>query len=327
MYAKKTIPMGSVIVQERCLLVLHETIPTFNNPGDKNLWLNQIQGTFQRVGDEGRRYLKALHPPTGGYQVMKETNHYTHHPGGHTNRRYYHVISNVRHSCDPNAELVLNQLDQSVSLKALRKIKKKEEVCVTYAGMDNPRLERIMRIAYSIQCVKECARCTPQGESSNSPSVVDTTQNSDDGAQDSDQQQPDNDARYTNQNSGNHAQNPPPRGNEIEMNKLAGHSESTIQSQNPHGSQSDDQQDPGPPPPNPPNGAQAGAWQTNSSDDETGCCGCGLFKAISNWFREFGNKHGAPRTPTGPGSGPNTHPMNPVVPRVAPADSPYVRAN
>lgn len=327
MYAKKKIPQGSVIVEERCLIVLNETVPAFTAPEDRNLWLHQIQGTFQRVGNEGRRYLKALHPSTGGMRVLTEANHYSHHSSGPTNRRYYHVISNVRHSCNPNAELVLNQLDQSVSLKSLRKIKNREEICVSYAGMNDPRLERSMRIAYAIKCANKCDMCTPQGESNN-PSTVDTTQNSDDGAQDADQYNTQN----TNRNNGNPAQGTnrnivknvensspegsTPEGNGIPLGPLE------PQGQTPHPDNRHNY---------PSNPSQSATGRTDNSNDDSGCCGCGLFQSLRKWFSDYGRKKGIPRGALPPtGDNGNTIPDGAVTTNATgrsllPRDSPYTK--
>lgn len=266
--ARKKIPKDSLIVQERCLLVLHES-PALNDFRDRNSRLDQIGATFQVVPDKGRKYLKALHPGTGGQRVMTETNHYTHESGGHTVRRYYHVISNVRHSCQPNAVLVYNAEDQSVFLQSIRKIKNKEEICVSYAGMDDPRKEAYMRAAYSIQCAQKCHTCTPQGQSSHS-SVMDTAQNSDDDAQ----------KNLAPQHNG-HPRPPASHAPAPTANQQANPAQNPAQNQPPNRQ------------PNPrPNPQQTG--QSNPPDNDS-CCGCGLFSGIKRWFSEFGHSHGVQR--------------------------------
>ncbi|CAG8959979.1 hypothetical protein HYFRA_00012696 [Hymenoscyphus fraxineus] len=155
MFATTTIPQDEVILHERCLVILEES----NIFGQRDMRLADVQYTFQNAPPEAKRYLEALHPPTGGFRVMTETNHFTRHPNGHMVRRYYHKISNVRHCCHPNAQMTLLD-DQSVILRAIRKIKKGDEVTVAYLEMDNEKTEPKMREIYNIHCSRRCVRCT-----------------------------------------------------------------------------------------------------------------------------------------------------------------------
>ena len=71
----------------------------------------------------------------------------------------FHGISRFNHSCLPNADCFLSDLDRPVELRAVRNIKEGEEITITYIGDDTCR-DRDERRAELLDRYSFLCRCT-----------------------------------------------------------------------------------------------------------------------------------------------------------------------
>ncbi|KAF5376403.1 hypothetical protein D9615_008618 [Tricholomella constricta] len=187
MFATRNIKMGDLIVSERPLLVSPSALPPLipNFPkGFKPTFLQFTQGRMAeyektleiclgRMLPENRAAFLALHNShtedgsgpifgrirTNGIGIIEKTEKSDLDAGDYGYSAVFNDISRINHSCAPNAAYGFTMSSFSLELRAIRDIKKDEEVFIAYCSTSEPTAERQANLkSYDFECT--CSLCS-----------------------------------------------------------------------------------------------------------------------------------------------------------------------
>ena len=181
MVATRDLKMGDLIVSERPLFV---TCPAASSkldvPDDTPMeqriqamlaqWEKALECGFHRMSEENQVAFKALansHTQDGSGPILGviRTNGFGISLGKDEKKdstvhsAIYDHISRVNHSCTPNSSHTFSVVSFSGQLRAVRDIKKGEEIFVNYCDIDVPTAERQKKLdPYGFRCA--CQSCS-----------------------------------------------------------------------------------------------------------------------------------------------------------------------
>ncbi|KAF5376449.1 hypothetical protein D9615_008610 [Tricholomella constricta] len=187
MFATRNIKMGDLIVSERPLLVSPIAVPPLplNLPISFEPTLLQImqarmvehekrlENCLGRMLPENRAAFLALHNShtedgsgpifgrirTNGIGIIEKTKKSDLDAGDYGYTAVFDAISRINHSCAPNAAYGFTMASFSSQLRAIRDIKKDEEIFIAYCSTSEPTAERQASLKpYGFECT--CSLCS-----------------------------------------------------------------------------------------------------------------------------------------------------------------------
>jgi hypothetical protein len=189
-FASRDIKMGDLVLSERPLIVVPMSLPPGNGPTGDFDWDTFIQPCFDRLSPDNKAAYRALanshtEDGSGPLHGVVLTNGFTFHVGegerlvdsytavykelSRANHRYSHVFScslwrilllmYTAYSCRPNVFKVFALSTFSAQIRAVRDIKKGDEIFVPYINLSQTTPERqASLVPYGFRCT--CASCT-----------------------------------------------------------------------------------------------------------------------------------------------------------------------
>jgi hypothetical protein len=195
MVATRDLKMGDLIISERPLLVTcrgaspHVDVPD-GTPMMQRIqamivqWEKVLECAFGRMSEESQAAFKALansHTEDGSGPILGaiRTNGFGISLGGDekditlVHSAVYDHISRVNHSCAPNSAHTFSVASFSGQLRAVRNIKKGEEIFVSYCDIDVPTAARQKKLEpYGFQCA--CRSCIDPHSDCKRQAIIDS---------------------------------------------------------------------------------------------------------------------------------------------------------